>query len=90
MLDEYFHVRDESSRIGSVAPIHRLRALTETWMDAAQSGGSISFAEVVPDGGRHRIERRLQVNVITRFGRVVSEQSALADTGLRNGLNLPF
>ena len=91
VLDEYFHVLDEASRIGSVAPIDRLQALTEALVDAAQSGGSISFDEIVPDGDSHRVERRrLRADAAARFGRVESDQGVRADTSLRDGFNSPF
>ncbi len=91
VLDEYFHVLDESSRIGSVAPIDRLQALTEALVDAAQSGGSISFDEIVAGGDSHRVERRrLRADAAARFGRVESDQGVRADTSLRSGFNSPF
>ena len=60
-------------------------------MDVAQSGGSISFDEIIPDGDSHRVERRrLRSDAAARFGRVESDQGVRADTSLRNGFNSPF
>lgn len=91
VLDEYFHVMDESSRIGNAAVRKRLERLTAALWDAAQTGGSISFDEIVADGDTHVVERRrLRADAAARFGRVESDQGVRADTSLRDGFNSPF
>lgn len=91
VLDEYFHVLDESSRVASIASIDRLQALTKAFVDATKGGGSVHFDEIVEQPDGHTVERRrLRTEAAARFGRMETDQGVHADSNIRGSFNSPF
>lgn len=91
VLDEYFHVLDESSRVASIAPIKRLDALCDAVQEAMQGGGSVHYDEIVEQSDGHTVERRrVRTDAAARFGRMETDQGVRADSSLRGSFNSPF